>query len=100
MIKSERRNEICTVGSRNEDGSPRQEGGGSSFSIEAPGLDRNVLSKFGNSSNVKRVAVFVDFSGSGPSHRMINYSPRAKVISMMREEMGNLGFSEVVLLEL
>lgn len=76
-------------------------------STEVPGFDVDLISsgvvtKFRISSNGTKIAVFVDFSGSDPSCnfcRMINYSLWAKIISLIKEKMRDLGFREVLVLD-
>ncbi len=76
-------------------------------SLQVSGFDVDVLSsgvvtRFRISTDGSKIAIFVDFSGSDPSCnfcRMINYSLWAKIISMIKKKMRDLGFSEVVVLD-
>lgn len=77
------------------------------FPLEFPGLDVDVLNsgvvtRFRISRDGGKLAVFVDFSGSDPGRNfcgMINYSLWAKIISMIKGKVRDLGFSEAVVLD-
>jgi metal-sulfur cluster biosynthetic enzyme len=76
-------------------------------SIEVPGFDVDIVSSglvtgFRISSDERKIAVYVDFTGSQPSClfcKFINNTLWNKIIGKMRERLMEAGFEEVLIVD-